>query len=207
MAFHKEQVVKAIQGVLEDTPIPGSSDNLASAGWVERIIAQQGQVNLILNLPAEYGSSREALKETIQTRILEIDGVDSVRVLEKVSSPAPKQPTSQPSGAPGPVFGAQGIPGVRHIIAVASGKGGVGKSTIAVNLAVELGRIGKSTGLMDSDVYGPSIPKMLGMEGIRPEVTTDEKILPLAKHGIRTISIGFLLDDDSPVTVDHARDH
>ncbi len=85
------------------------------------------------------------------------------------------------------------------MIAVASGKGGVGKSTVAVNLAVALSRLGHRTGLMDSDVYGPSIPKMLGLEGHRPAVTGEEKIVPLETHGLKTISMGFLIDDDSPV--------
>ena len=107
-----------------------------------------------------------------------------------------------PEGAQGPgpnTVGAQDIPGVTHVIAVASGKGGVGKSTVAVNLAVALQKLGKRVGLLDADVYGPSAPKMLGTEADRPNATEHETILPIESHGLKTMSIGYLLEEDSPV--------
>ena len=197
MAFDKERVLAEINTTLQDTPLPNSPGNPVSAGYVNRIIANAGQVHLVLDLPPDVGPAGAEIKRTIEARLIEIDGVDSVQILERTKPAAEAGPT--PAAGGGPVFGAQGVPGVKHIVAVASGKGGVGKSTIAVNLAAALARAGQRTGLMDSDVYGPSIPKMLGLEGHRPAVTDQERIVPIEKHGLKTISIGFLLDDESPV--------
>jgi ATP-binding protein involved in chromosome partitioning len=91
------------------------------------------------------------------------------------------------------------IEGVKNIIAVGAGKGGVGKSTIATNIAIALQQQGKSVGLLDADIYGPSVPRMLGLEGMRPNVTQAKKIEPLIAHGIKTMSIGYLVDDKSAV--------
>nr|BCX01678.1 MAG: iron-sulfur cluster carrier protein [Bacteroidota bacterium] len=91
------------------------------------------------------------------------------------------------------------LPGVRNLIAVASGKGGVGKSTVAVNLAVALAKSGARVGLLDTDIYGPSIPTMFGLRGVRPQLTEARKILPVEKFGVRLLSMGFLVDPDTPV--------
>ena len=88
--------------------------------------------------------------------------------------------------------------GVKRIIAVASGKGGVGKSTMSVNLACALRHLGASVGLLDCDIYGPSIPLMMGIRG-KPTLSDDEKMVPLRSHGVKLMSIGFLVDDDQPV--------
>jgi ATP-binding protein involved in chromosome partitioning len=88
-----------------------------------------------------------------------------------------------------------GIPGVRHIIAVGSGKGGVGKSTVAVNLAVSLERRGLKVGLLDADIYGPSVPRMLGARDARPEVNEKQKIQPVLRYGVKTMSLGYLVDE------------
>ena len=117
-------------------------------------------------------------------------------------------PTKKPDpvkGMSGPGMGAHGgpiekksLPGVKHIVAVASGKGGVGKSTVAVNLAVALTRRGLRVGMMDADIYGPSLPMMLGVSG-KPFANEDKKIIPLEAHGVKVMSIGFLVDDTEPV--------
>jgi ATP-binding protein involved in chromosome partitioning len=88
-----------------------------------------------------------------------------------------------------------GIPGVRHIIAVGSGKGGVGKSTVAVNLAVALERRGLKVGLLDADIYGPSVPRMLGAPDARPEVNEKQKIQPVSRYGVKTMSLGYLVEE------------
>jgi ATP-binding protein involved in chromosome partitioning len=196
MAFDKDRVLEEIQDRLREVGLPGSPGNPISAGMVERVIAHQGQVNLIVNIPPDLAKSKDRIKDDIGAAIRSIDGVDSVQVLEKVQPQAQGAP---PQGAPSP-GGPSGteVPGVRHIIAVASGKGGVGKSTIAVNLALALSK-NHRVGLLDSDVYGPSVPKMLALEGQRPEVLPGDRIVPIEAHGLRTMSIGFLLDDESPV--------
>src|SRR5258708_6798551 len=89
------------------------------------------------------------------------------------------------------------IEGIKHIIAVGAGKGGVGKSTIATNLAIALTQINAKVGLLDADIYGPSIPKMTGLAELRPNVGADKKIEPLIGHGLKTMSIGYLIDDKS----------
>lgn len=87
------------------------------------------------------------------------------------------------------------IPGIKHIVAVGSGKGGVGKSTVAVNLAMALRKRGAQTGLLDADIYGPSIPRMLGALTAKPEVNDDKKILPISRYGVKTMSLGYLVDE------------
>ncbi len=104
-------------------------------------------------------------------------------------------PGMQPHGGP---VQKKSLPGVGHIIAVASGKGGVGKSTVATNLAIALRREGLRVGMMDADIYGPSLPTMLGVSG-KPFANDDKKIVPLASHGIKCMSIGFLVDEDEPI--------
>jgi ATP-binding protein involved in chromosome partitioning len=111
----------------------------------------------------------------------------------------------QPAGAPGqPAAGANPwanqnrVPGVKRIVAVASGKGGVGKSTVSVNLACALARLGGRVGLLDCDIYGPSIPLMMGLHQ-RPTVSDDDKLVPPVNYGVKLMSIGFLLDSDQPV--------
>lgn len=120
-------------------------------------------------------------------------------------APAPAPKKDPVKGMSGPGMGPHGgpiqkkrLPGVEHIIAVASGKGGVGKSTVAVNLAVSLARRGLKVGMMDADIYGPSLPTMLGVQG-KPFADDDKKIIPLESHGLKVMSIGFLVDDKEPV--------
>lgn len=91
------------------------------------------------------------------------------------------------------------IEGVKHVIAVASGKGGVGKSTVATQLALALARGGAAVGLLDADIYGPSIPHMMGLATLRPNVNAQKKIEPLVNHGLKTMSIGYLVDDQSAI--------
>lgn len=195
MTFDKQHVLNETQRILASTQLPGGTGSVEGSGWVERVIAQDGNLTLILKAPQDAGPALAEVKQSLEQQLSSIAGVTKVQLLEK------KAPGPAPAGAapPGAGFGAQSVPGVRHVVAVASGKGGVGKSTVAVNLAAELSRSGQRVGLLDSDVYGPSIPKMLGMEGQRPRAVGEDRILPLEKHGITTISIGFLLEESSPV--------
>lgn len=94
-----------------------------------------------------------------------------------------------------PFLGQAPIAGVKHIIAVGSGKGGVGKSTVAVNLAAGLSRVGLKVGLLDADIYGPSVPRLLGAQDAKPEINQEQKILPVSRYGIKTMSLGYLVDE------------
>ncbi len=106
---------------------------------------------------------------------------------------------ANPMGGTKPFDQQRKIDGVKHIIAVGAGKGGVGKSTVSTNLAIALAKKGKSVGLLDADIYGPSIPKMMGLTGMQPNVTADKKIEPLVSNGIKAMSMGFLVDDKSAI--------
>ncbi|MFN0057049.1 MAG: P-loop NTPase [Planctomycetota bacterium] len=200
MSQNPESLTDKIQSVLRQFQLPGTKQDLVSAGAVNRVIARDGKVSVILSFPASVAGARDALKREIEAKLRTVPGVDSVQMLEKAApSASPGDPRTTTGQGAGNAVGGQGVPGVKHIVAVASGKGGVGKSTIAVNLAAQLARLGQRTGLLDSDVYGPSIPKMLGLEGAQPRVTPDERLLPITAHGLKTMSIGFMLDDESPV--------
>jgi len=162
---------------------PGAGRDLVSLGAVEEVAFRDGRVVIDLRLPEMPPPARDVILTDIKRAIGAFDGVAEVEV------------RLAPPGAPA---SAPGLPGVRYIIAVSSAKGGVGKSTVATNLAIALARAGHRVGLLDADVYGPSVPTMMGMSG-RPEVREDKRILPLEMEGIRVMSIGFFLDDSSPV--------
>ncbi len=119
------------------------------------------------------------------------------RRLPVLGQPESEQ-TQQPEAATSTeTQGPQSIPGIRHVIAVSSGKGGVGKTTVAANLATALAHRGARVGLMDADVYGPDIPIMFGVHS-KPSITQEERVVPLEAYGVKLMSIGFLLDDDTP---------
>ena len=199
MSFDKKKALTEIQDLLERISIPGTPTNLVKAGCVQRVIAHQGEVSVVLSFSTEIATHKDALKRAVEEGITALDGVEKVQILEKLAPG--EQPAEAPAGAAqgAPSLAGKDVPGVKHIIAVASGKGGVGKSTVAVNLAIELARTGAKVGLLDSDVYGPSVPKMLGLEGERPQATDHETILPIERFGLKTMSIGYLLEEDSPV--------
>ncbi|MDE0959630.1 MAG: Mrp/NBP35 family ATP-binding protein [Planctomycetota bacterium] len=200
MSSDKSVVVAAVNQVLEEIPLPGTPTNIVKSGVIQRVIVQQGEVTIVVQFPAGLTTQQGSISEQIEERVRAIDGIEKVTLLHR--SEAPAKPQDPAAGAPGPgasVVGVQDIPGVTHVIAVASGKGGVGKSTVAVNLALALLARGMKTGLLDADVYGPSTPKMLGTEDARPRATEKETILPIEVHGLKTMSIGYMLEDDSPV--------
>ncbi len=200
MTFDKKFIVDAVNQRLNEIPVPGTSSSIVKAGVIQRVIAHEGEVTIVIQFPAGLTTQEGSISERIEEELRTIKGVEKVTLLHRTESPAAAPEPA--SGAPGPgpsAVGAQDIPGVSHVIAVASGKGGVGKSTVAVNLALALAARGLRTGLLDADVYGPSTPKMLGTEDARPQATQQETIVPIEVHGLKTMSIGYLLEDDSPV--------
>lgn len=199
MTFDKKRVLTEIQDLLERIAIPGTPTNLVKAGCVQRIIAHEGEVSVVLAFPEEFLQHKEELKRAVENGVTAIEGVTKTQILEKLK-PGEERASAAP-GAPdaAPAMAGRDVPGVKHIVAVASGKGGVGKSTVAVNLAIELARTGAQVGLLDSDVYGPSVPKMLGLEAERPRATDQETVVPVERYGLKTMSIGYLLEEDSPV--------
>lgn len=180
------QIVEALRKIT----FPGYSRDIVTFGFVKSVKVSGADVRVGLELSGPDPDKEQTLREAICREIGGLQGIDSVQVDFATAAPA----TAAPRGAP---MTPQGLPGVAHLVAVASGKGGVGKSTVAVNLAVALARAGHAVGLLDSDIYGPSVPLMMGIKG-HPE-TEGNQILPLENHGVRTMSIGYMLEEDAPV--------
>ena len=170
---------------------PGFPRDIVALGMVQGIDLERGTVTIHLSPPTMPPQSLHATLADVRRAVGAMDGVREVNV--HVGQTSPTSPSA------GGAFAELGpLPGVRDIIAVASTKGGVGKSTVATNLALALHRLGRRVGLLDADVYGPSLPMMFGLAG-RPRVADDKRIAPLEKYGLRLMSIGFFLDDNSPV--------
>ena len=184
MSIDKEQVRTALAHVLH----PHSKQDLVSLDMIQDLIVQDKYVSFTLEMVERNENLASELKQRCEGAIhkfIDRDAVVDIQVGINVSKKAATQKT-----APSPV---QPLSGVKNIIAVASGKGGVGKSTVAVNIAAALARSGASVGLMDTDIYGPSIPTMFDLFD-RPNITTQKKLIPLEKFGIKMVSMGFLVD-------------
>ena len=164
-----------------------------TAAMIDSLEIRDGLVHLALRADRANAGPMEAVRTEVQARLAREPGVKNATVVLTAHRPAP--PPTGAKGAAAPAARAPLLPGVSHIIAVASGKGGVGKSTTAVNLAVALARQGLAVGLLDADVHGPSLPRMLGASA-KPE-QRDGKMIPLRAWGIQAMSIGFLVDADT----------
>jgi ATP-binding protein involved in chromosome partitioning len=184
MSISEEQAMNALKSV----KYPGFSRDIVSFGLVKLVDIDNGEVRVQLALATNDPNVPATIKNDAEKVLRAIDGVRSAKVLIDIQAP--------PGGA-GTGMGATRISGIRHVIAVASGKGGVGKSTVAANLAVALQQTGAQVGLCDCDIYGPSISLMFGTRE-RPTATEENKIVPIEQYGLRLMSMGFLLDDTSP---------
>jgi ATP-binding protein involved in chromosome partitioning len=184
MSISEEQVKNALKSV----KYPGFTRDIVSFGLVKSVQIDNGEVKVQIALATSDPNVPATIKTDAEQALGAIDGVQRVKVLIDIHAP--------PAGA-GTGMAATRIPGIRHVIAVASGKGGVGKSTIAANLAVALEQTGARVGLCDCDIYGPSISLMFGTRE-RPMATEENKIVPIEQYGLRLMSMGFLLDDTSP---------
>src|SRR5436853_3792627 len=184
MSISEEQVKDALKSV----KYPGFTRDIVSFGLVKDVPVDDGEVKVQLALATNDPNIPATIKNDAEKVLRAIDGVRSAKVLIDIQAP--------PGGA-GAGMGATRIPGIRHVIAIASGKGGVGKSTVAANLAVALEQTKERVGLCDCDIYGPSISLMFGTRE-RPTATDENKIIPIEQYNLKLMSMGFLLDDTSP---------
>ena len=184
MSISEEQVTNALKSV----KYPGFTRDIVSFGLLKSVHIDDAEVKVQLALATNDPNVPAAIKNDAESALRGIKGVRSAKVLIDIHAP----PT-----AAGADMGAMRIPGIKHVFAVASGKGGVGKSTVAANLAVALEQTGARVGLCDCDIYGPSISQMFGTRE-RPTATEENKIVPIEQYGLRLMSMGFLLDDTSP---------
>src|ERR1700757_1493210 len=184
MSISEEQVKNALKSV----KYPGFTRDIVSFGLVKSVQIENGEVKVQVALATNDPNVPAAIKNDAEKALRTIAGVQRARVLIDIHAP--------PAGA-GTGMGATRIPGIKHAIAVASGKGGVGKSTVAANLAVALQNAGARVGICDCDIYGPSISLMFGSRE-QPRATEENRILPIEQYGLKLMSMGFLLDDSSP---------
>jgi ATP-binding protein involved in chromosome partitioning len=188
----QETVTDALRGV----KYPGYSRDIISFGLVKELAVREGAVSLLLQLTSGDPQVGEQLKAECERVLKALPGASQVIV--QVKQPSAQGAAGQAAGAPNPWSQQTKVPGIGRVVAVASGKGGVGKSTVAVNLACALNHLGARVGLLDCDIYGPSIPLMMGINQ-RPTVSAGEKLVPPANYGVKLMSMGFLLDGDQPV--------
>jgi ATP-binding protein involved in chromosome partitioning len=177
------EAVEAALGGIKD-----SRTGRDALGLVQGLMVRDGHVSFALEVSAAEGPAAEPLRQAAEKTVLALPGVRSVTAVLTAHKPSRPEPAAAPK-RPSPEIGS--------IIAVASGKGGVGKSTVAANLALALKATGKRVGLLDADVYGPSVPRLLGLSG-KPK-TESGKFVPFEAYGIKAMSIGFLVGDDQAV--------
>ncbi len=202
-ALTRDQVLETLKTVRG----PDLERNIVELGMVSDVFISDGKVYFSITVPAERARELEPLRQAAERAVKSMPGVKGALVsltAEKKpgapsAAPAPPRPHAHPY-AHGPAAGApqrpakQNIPGISAIIAVASGKGGVGKSTTAVNLALAMKANGLKVGILDADVYGPSMPRLLGIAG-RPQQIENRIIVPMENYGIKAMSMGFLVDE------------
>jgi ATP-binding protein involved in chromosome partitioning len=181
---------QTLRDTLRRVKYPGFSRDIVSFGLVKEIRIDGGDVAVQLVLTTAEPAVARQIRDEVQAVLSRLNGVGRLDIKVDVQAPA------QTPGLPSPA----NLEGVKHIIAVASGKGGVGKSTIAANLAVALGATGARTGLCDCDLYGPSIALMFGTNE-RPMADDEDRILPIEREGLKLMSMGFLLEDGSPAVL------
>src|SRR5258708_1794006 len=184
----KDQVLEALKKVR----FPGLSRDIVSFNFVHDVEVHGSEVAFVIRLQTEKPQLGQQIARDAEAAVRAPDGVTDVHIALDV---APRQ--QQPAAGSGP--SAEVLGGVTYKIAVASGKGGVGKSTVSTNLALALRSLGYTVGMLDADIYGPSQQMMLGIEG-RPQIDeSDEKIMPMENHGVKTMSLGLITDPDTPV--------
>ncbi|WP_375674094.1 Mrp/NBP35 family ATP-binding protein [Bartonella sp. AA18HLJMS] len=186
---------EAVRNVLRTIKGPDLESDIVSLGLLSEILIADGKVFFSITVPDGGVQKWESLRRSAEKVVCALEGVKSAVVTltaEKITKTAPSRRANLlPIKMP--------IEGVRHVIAVASGKGGVGKSTMAINIALALQDSGFKTGVMDADIYGPSLPRLTGLVNQKPQLIGEKKLQPLEKFGLKLMSMGFLVEEEKPV--------
>lgn len=220
MSLSKEQVIERLRRVKG----PDLESNIIDLGLVSEVLIKDGRVSFSITVPAARAQELEPLRQAAEKIVRELPDVTNVLAVLTAEAPrgspaasrpaaVPESPRVQaararsatpaaaappPAAAKGGAPGKQQVQGIKHMIAVASGKGGVGKSTTAVNLALGFQAIGLKAGILDADIYGPSQPRLLGLTG-RPQVAHGNTLRPMEAYGLKAMSMGFLVDEGTPI--------
>jgi ATP-binding protein involved in chromosome partitioning len=193
LTLSEAEISRALNRVID----PVSGQGLAESGRVHGLlIRENGRVAFTIEAPAGGAESYQSVRDAAEKAVKAapgVTGVTAVLTAERAPAAPPRTPQKPTPEAP------QSVANVRAIIAVSSAKGGVGKSTVAVNLASAFAALGKKTGILDADIYGPSLPTMLATGDAKPEVGAGQKLQPLMRNGLATMSIGYLVDSESPM--------
>ena len=187
MKYSRDTVIQILKQVIH----PEKGKSIADLGMVENLVVEDGKISFILNATKPNDPLIASIKRACIISLKNALGPEIEKELF-IETIAPKAKSEKHTNS-GP------LPGVKNIIAIASGKGGVGKSTVAVNLSVALAKTGASVGILDADVYGPSIPKMFGLEGERPVIRKEgnrELMVPILKYGVKVLSLGFFVNPE-----------
>ncbi|MDJ1017291.1 MAG: Mrp/NBP35 family ATP-binding protein [Paracoccaceae bacterium] len=198
----------SVRAALSRVVDPARGLDIVSSDQVRSLSVSGGKVSFVLEVDPARGGAMEPLRAAAEEAVRALDGVQSVSAIMTAHSATGQAPKAPAAKGPVPDLGLKDftpkpkapqkpskLPGVRHVIAIASGKGGVGKSTVSANLAVALAARGVKVGLLDADVYGPSQPRMLGVSG-RPSSPDGQTILPLRNHGVTVMSLGLMVEED-----------
>ncbi len=194
MALDEQTVLSALRTVHD----PDLRQDLVTLGMIRDLAIDGDRVSLRVVLTTPACPLKDKIRGDVEAAL---EGAGAQAIAITMDAEVRRAPSAQAAGPRGPGAVTQGerMPGVRAVIAVAAGKGGVGKSTVATNLAVALSKLGARVGLLDADIYGPSIPIMLGLKGARPSMNAEEKIAPLQRYGLAVMSMGFMLREDQAV--------
>jgi ATP-binding protein involved in chromosome partitioning len=201
-----ETVKAAVIDRLKQIKGPDLEGDIVSLGLVSDVFVSDGRVAFSITVPAERAQELEPLRQAAEKVVKEVEGVENAMVAltaerapgtasKPAASPPPRQARKGPEETATPK---PGVPGIKHIIAVASGKGGVGKSTTTANLALAMAANGLKVGVLDADIYGPSVPRLFNVSG-RPEPVSGRVLKPLEGYGIKVMSMGFMVEEETPM--------
>ncbi len=181
----KDKILNALQKVF----YPGKTHSVVKEGIIDEITVEGNKATIKIKIKEKNANAIEMLKKSIPLAAKEVEGVEDVElIIERLAEKSEEEPKEKVSN-------------IKYVIATTSGKGGVGKTTVSVNTAVALAKLGFRVGLLDADIYGPNVPTMMGIEGIPIQIDTKhkDKILPITKYGVKVLSIGNMIPKDSAV--------